>query len=112
MVQYCIEINVITYACAQNNFATSCSLEVMANSTNSTRNSDSFTDNLALAAPILVVAVMILVFLLAVVVVLAYKRSRQARVRRLRESAQIAAQRLQMAIQLKQVHVLYLASFS
>jgi len=104
---YYIEINVITYACAQNNFATSCR-EVMANSTNS----DSFTDNLALAAPILVVAVMILVFLFAIVVVVAYKRSRQARVRRLRESAQIAAQRLQMAIQLKQVHVLSLASFS
>jgi len=56
-----------------------------------------------LAGPVLAIAVIIFVVLFAVVVVLVYKRNRQARIRRLRESVQLAARRLQTAIQLKQV---------
>jgi len=70
---------------------------------NSTHSDSVALGDPVLAGPVLAIAVIILVVLFAVVVVLVYKRNRQAR---LRKSAQLAARRLQTAIQLKQVTAL------
>jgi len=81
-------------------YCTPANVKVMSNSTHS----DGIAlDDLALAGPLLAIVVIIFVVLFAVVVVLVYKRNRQTR---LRESAQLAARRLQTAIQLKQVTAL------